>query len=215
MTTPRALDIPYVKGCVESWAKWCHGSLPGNISNTGRLMQGVRPPICAGWLRDYAERRAHDPSCPNCHGTGKVDLEGVHRSKPRACPVCENIRTVVNGIVRHDMPTKFLGSECFRCRGVGFVVVRLFEVNPVTIPTTRHVGGREPTDVCLIVDDVVTGWYEQDKTRWLARVLKAEYFLNDDQDAKAAKLRVSVSFFEKRLREAYYLIEIALDKKMP
>lgn len=211
----RAHDLPYVKGCFESWARWCHKAAPPSISNTGKLMQGVRGTICPDWLRDIADGRAHDSHCPQCGGRGKIDLEGVHRSKPRICPVCENIHPVVDGQMRRDLRTQFCGRDCFRCGGVGFVVIRLFEVNPATIRSTRHVGGHEPNDVCLLIDDLVTGWRELDATIWLARVVKAEFFWNNDQDDKAMRLRVSVSFFEKRLREAYFLTEQMLDQKMP
>jgi hypothetical protein len=152
--------LPYIKGCFESWAQWCTGSTPGSVSNTGKLIQGVRGTVCAGWLQDVSEGRSHHPSCPQCHGKGKVDLEDVQRALPRVCPVCENQRQVVDGVVRRDLPTTFCGKECFRCRGAGFVVVVLFDVNPATIRSTRHVGGRPPSDVCLLMDDLVTGWRE-------------------------------------------------------
>lgn len=216
MTAPRARDLPYVKGCYESWAKWCYGARRvQEVSQTGRLIQDVHGALCTDFLKDIWEGRVHPKSCEKCGGKGKVDLEGIHRSVPRVCPVCENKRQVVDGKVRHDLPTLFCGNQCFRCRGVGFVVVRLFEANPATIQSTRHVGAKPPPDTCLLLDELVTGWMGLDDTRWFAKVIRAEFFWNGDQDDKARELRVSVSFFEKRIRHAYYLTEQMLDEKMP
>lgn len=212
---PRARDLPYVKGCIESWAKWCRGGTAGEISPTGRLMSGARPPLCPGWVADFLMGRAHDPFCPQCDGRGRSNLHSKHRLAPRICPVCENHPQIVDGEVRRDLPRLFLGDVCFHCRGNGFVVIRLLHVNPVTIRSTRYVGRKPPADVCLLIEDLVTSWRESDKTIWLARVIKAEYFWNGDQDAKARELGVSVSFYEKRLRDAYYLFEQMLDEKMP
>ncbi len=198
-------DLPYVKGAVESWARWCGGSRGGGISMTGRLMQGARSNVCPGWIADMQAGRGHDPWCPQCKGTGRLllKLTATQRAVPRTCPVCEGSK-------------KFAGDHCYRCKGAGVVQVIELKVNPTGIRSTRHVGGISPSDwQSVILDDLITGWRERDETFWLNRVIVREYLFNGTQQTKAQQLRVSLSFYEKTLRAAYCSIDGALFKKMP
>jgi len=197
------IDRPYVVGCMERWAKWCHGSVGGGISLTGRFIQGVRSNICPVWLDDVTNRRNHDPYCALCGGTGRVRLMDVTSTKTRTCQVCKGTKV-------------FAGKDCFFCRGVGKVTVRRLSVNPAGIKQTRNVGGQLPSDaVSALIDDQVSKWRETDGEFWLARIAVAEYHHNGTQAMKAIRMKVSTSFYEKTLRKALTLMEKMLGEKMP
>jgi hypothetical protein len=201
----RVNDIAYVKACIERWAQWCGGStIVRDSSPTGRLMDGVKSNVCPRWIDDVAARRPHDPYCELCQGKGRVKLDP---SKPTTtfhrCTICDN-------------DGKFLGDTCWRCQGTRQVQRIGLKVNPATIRGTRNAGGQSGADVvCLFINDLVNSWRESDATVWLSRVLVREYFYNNTQPVKAKQLRVSESFYKKRLADAFYLIEQMLDDKMP
>ena len=206
--TPPALDrsagirdLPHVKGAIESWARWCaSGHVVRNISMTGRLMMGAANNVCPGWLDDVAARRGHDPWCPMCHGTGRLPMKltaTVRRSR-RVCPCCEN--------------EKDRRERCHRCRGAGVVEVVAQWVNPAAIRSTAPSGLDWQS---WMLDEMITGWREQDRTFWMNRVVIREYFHNGTQDLKAQRLRISQSWYKKCLRAAYLDIDRALFDLMP
>lgn len=208
---PGIRDLPYVKGACESWARWCSGSRAGGISLTGRLMQGARSNVCPGWIADTQAGKGHDPWCPDCKGTGRLllKLTATQRAVTRDCPVCENESDAMG----KPTPRR---ENCFRCHGLGVVTVVSLKVNPAAIRSTAHVGGAIGGDwQSLILDDLITGWRERDRTFWMNRVVVREYFWNGTQEVKAQQMRVSVSFFKKTLRDAYCSIDEVLFKKMP
>ena len=196
-------DLPYVKGACESWARWCGGSRNSGISMTGRLMQGARSNVCPGWIVDMQAGHAHDPWCPQCHGTGRLllKLTATQRAVSRVCPICEGSK-------------KFAGDHCYRCKGAGSVRIIDLKVNPIGIRSTRPGSGVGDWQ-SLVLDNLITGWRERDETFWMNRVVVREYFWNGTQQMKARQLRVSESFFKKTLRVSYSEIDRALFRKMP
>lgn len=167
-------------------------------------MQGVRSTLCPRWLDDIAARRAHSPSCELCQGNGRVKLDAT-KPQPKIvpCSICEGHGT-------------FLGDICFRCKGLRAVERVVFKVNPAGIRSTRSVGGQNGGDVlCGYLDDLITGWRESDATIWLNRVVVREYCYNGKQTDKALQLKVSESFYKKRLRDVYEKVEVMLNEKMP
>lgn len=202
-------DLPYVKGALDSWARWSLGSRGGGISLTGRLMQGARANVCPGWIEDMQARRAHDPWCPQCHGTGRLllKLTATQHTRRRVCTVCE-------GRCLPDPATGRPASECFRCRGTGEITVISLKVNPAAIRGTSHAGTGCDWQ-SMILDDLISGWREKDETFWMNRVVIREYFYNGTQLMKARQMRVSESFYKKNLRAAYCAIDQELFEKMP
>lgn len=82
----RINDMDYVEGAMEGWARWClSAGSPREVSMTGRIMDGARPGICPGWLRDFMRNKAHDPHCPDCGGRGRIR---AHGSRSKINPVC-------------------------------------------------------------------------------------------------------------------------------
>jgi hypothetical protein len=213
---PRIVDLPYVKARLWRWAGWCLGARysGGEVSITGRLIDGLKSNVCPGWLDDVAAGRAHDPHCPQCGGRGRLRL--ALRSRPRlrriACSICD-----AHGI--------FFGDWCYRCQGTREITITELQVNPATIPGTRHVGGDLPNDAAsAAIDEMVTGWRAHDETVWCHRVVVAEYLwhgyvemklrrLRVTQKTKADRMKVSLSFYEKRLREGHRRVESLLREK--
>ena len=196
-------DRPYIVGVMERWARWCHGSISGGVSITGRLMQGIKSNICPGWLDDVTSGKGHDPYCHICHGTGRVPMEAEITSKTKICHICDGNK-------------KFAGVDCWRCRGRGKVRIANLKVNPACIPSTKNVGGHTPSDaVSVLVDDLISQWREHDETLWMAKVSVAEYHYNGTQEMKAAKLRISRAFFVNNHTKALRGVEAMLLEKMP
>jgi hypothetical protein len=191
---PHVNDITYVKACLETWARWCHGAVRGGISITGRLMQGIKSNVCPGWIDDVLAGRAHDAWCPHCGGTGRVKMKQILHTTARRCPLC-------------DEQGLFLGQSCFRCHGTRTVTMRHIQINPATIRSTRHVGGQANTDTSTLIDALVAGWREHDQTYWLNRVIISEYHHNGTQEMKARRLRISRSWYCKNLADAHRRVE--------
>ncbi len=194
-------DLAHIKAACETWARWCCGSRqPGGVSPTGRLMLGVSGNICPGWLDDVSNGRGHDPWCPLCHGTGKLPLSltAERRTVTRCCPVCEN--------------EKDRRESCHRCRGAGRVTIVTAWVNPASIRSTAPPGQDWQS---WMIDDLVTGWREHDRTFWMNRVVVREYFHNGTQAMKAHRMGVSAVWYNKRLLAAYRSIGQAIFESMP
>lgn len=203
-------DLPYVKGALDSWARWSLGSRgSGGISLTGRLMQGARSNVCPGWVEDAQARRAHDPWCPDCKGTGRIllKLTATQHAVRRVCTVCE-------GRCLPDPTTKRPASDCFRCHGTGEITVISLKVNPATIRGTSHTDSGCDWQ-SMFLDDLISGWRDKDETFWMNRVVIRECFYNGTQPMKAQQIRVSESFYKKTLRTAYGEVDQILFKKMP
>ncbi len=218
---PGIRDLPYVKGACEAWARWCSGSrAAGAISMTGRLMMGAGGNVCPEWINDLAHGRGHDPWCPLCHGHGRLPmrLSATSKSVQRVCPRCEG----ANGPSLARDPrldpigenAKAASFTCHRCRGAGTVTVISQWVNPAAIRSTRPADGTGDWQSWML-DDLVTGWRDEDRTFWMNRVVIREYFHNGTQEMKAARLRISESWYKKCLRAAYLDIDRALFDHMP
>lgn len=154
-------------------------------------MAGIRANTCPNWLDDVLARRKHD-YCPLCDGRGRLKLEirAQRRTRRVRCSVC-------------DPDGKFFGEWCWRCHGSKIVEVVELPVNPAGIRRTGSGGGGYmPSTACMAIDELVSGWRESDETIWWHRVVVREYCYNGTQKLKAQQLRVSLSFYEKRLREA-------------
>jgi hypothetical protein len=196
-------DRDYTKACLERWAKWLYGANVGEISLTGRLMAGVRANVCPNWVEDMLAQRAHDAFCPLCGGKGrlKMELRAQRRARPVPCSIC-------------DPDGKFMGDWCWRCHGTRVVEIVELPINPAGIHGTRHVGAKDIGDpVCTAIDDLVASWREADATIWWHRVITFEYTRNGTQPMKAERLHISLSFYEKRLREAHDCVDTMIFEK--
>lgn len=191
-------DLTHVKSALERWACRRYGGSIGDMSMTGKLMSGVRDNVCTLWLDDIAARKAHDPFCPLCQGRGRVRLDEAKRRRVSKCSIC-------------DPKGQFMGQICFRCGGKKSYVTYDILVNPAVI---RGTGSMYTDVVCHIVDNLVGSWRESDATVWLHRVIVNEYCWNGTQVIKARRLRVSLSFYEKRLHEGHAAVERELDAKL-
>lgn len=103
---------------------------------------------------------------------------------------------------------------CRFCQGRGRVKLKasLKLVNPAAIRGT----GISYGDVSSgLIEKLVMSWCERDSTVWLNKILIAEYCENWTQETKAKGMRISLSFYEKRLHEAHFAVEQMLDDKLP
>lgn len=197
-------DIAYVRAACERWARWNAVQGVGMASTLGKMLSGMKSTRCPRCL-------GRNPACGVCDGTGQVSarLRSETKSPFRLCPMCNGYRQP--GGDEHA-PTRFAGDVCFRCLGQGLVRQVDIKVNPALIRDTTHVGGRWVNDyVAAAVDDLWCLWRQWDETVWLNRVLKWEYFYNGTQTTKAKEMRISESFYKKRLHDAHGAIEIMLN----
>lgn len=192
-------DIAHVKAALETWARRMHGSFGSVMSMTGKLMSGVRDNVCPLWLDDIANRKAHNSDCQLCQGKGRIKLDARKRIKVLACSIC-------------GPDGRFLGEPCFRCGGKKKYMDITILVNPAAIRGT----GVSYGDVqSAIIEQLVGSWQAQDSTIWLHRVTVFQYCRLGTQKMKADRLGISLSFFERRLHEAHYYVERALDDDLP
>jgi hypothetical protein len=199
MTSWPVRDLPYVKACMDRWARYYTGAGYGSMSITGKLMQGMRSTTCPC--------RGNDERCPLCEGTGKIsgDLEALRQCRTIYCPDCDKDE---DGFPLGEVN----GTTCFKCRGSGLRVYVSQKVNPAGIKSTRYVGGKGEGDrVTMLIEDQVRAWKLQHQTRWLARVVVKEYFFNGTHETKAISLGKSREFFSRTLNEAHARIELLLD----
>lgn len=204
-------DAPYVLGCMERWARRRLGAGGGDISPTGRIMLSIRANICPQWIDDMQNQRAHDPFCPKCKGRGRLPgtLSAVKQTR-EVCPVCDGKRADGKSY------TEFAGKECFRCKGEGHIVFTDLKINPATIKSTSHQGGRYIADATSeMIETTWRNWGSYDETFWHHDIVFREYFWVGTREVKALGGRkrpsVSPSFYSRTLKDALRRIEVVLE----
>ena len=205
-----AIDVRHY---LERWVRWAFGARMYSRSTIGRLMDGLRSTTCAtcrgrkrveGWKVGSTAPWV-DP-CPACFGEGhfRADL-GVERYvRTVDCPLCLDTTT--------GRPVgEVNGRTCFRCHGAKRYTIVREKCNPAGIRATRHSGANEDDDpISMRIDRLMAGWRTRDETVWLYEITMMEYTENGTQEAKARSMRISTSFYEKKLREAHGLVEACL-----
>lgn len=187
----------YVRACCEYWGSvHISGGWYRNESPTGRLISGMST-RCRCVVKDAK------PDCPLCDGTGRIsgDLRDERGIEWRRCTA---------GCSKDDKGVYRIGpNECARCRGLGRRAILHRAVNPASIPATGF--GKYEDVIYRTVNRTVSEWRGHDVSYWWAKVLAREYMFNGTQPLKARQMRVSLSWYEKKLHDAHYWVEVALD----
>ncbi len=158
MTTKLQLKSGIIE-IMEQWAKWLSGP-SGQTMGYGtnvleRLIRGMpstRCRTCDGEGMALRERsngsRGYD-LCPDCLGSGRINLKPTHAKTGRACPHCKDESGESKGEID--------GRTCCHCRGSGRIAGESVhhKANPATIPGTAHF--QRDDSLMYRVDRIVCG----------------------------------------------------------
>jgi hypothetical protein len=130
---------------MEQWAKWLSGP-SGQTMGYGtnvleRLIRGMpstRCRTCDGEgeaLRDRPNGSRGYDLCPDCQGSGRINLKPTTAKTGRACQHCRV--KVGDG---WESKGEIEGRTCIHCRGSGRIMGESIhhKANPATIPSTAH-----------------------------------------------------------------------------
>lgn len=151
-----------------------------------------------------------NPDCPLCSGTGRISgrLRDERRIEWKRCTAgCAPVKEPNSKQVVYRLGP----NECLRCLGTGRRVILHRHVNPASIRATGF--GSYEDVIYRTVNRTVNEWLNYDVSVWWNKVIEKEYKENGTQLMKAKKMRVSLSWYEKKLHEAHYWIEVALDQE--
>lgn len=203
LDSKKAIDLPYVQACMWHWANFHFRSMDGgygHISLTGQFMQGMPSTTC--------KCRGGNPDCILCDGSGRISGELRSEMKPLTieCDMCDRDKW--------GYPSgEINGRTCFKCRGGKARLLIAQKINPAGIKSTKMVGSIGFTDhVFEAIESTVREWGKANETRMYRKVVLREYFYNGTQEMKADALRISRTFYIRKLREAYQVIEPILKR---
>lgn len=179
----------------------------------GRLQNGKRFQVCK---RCNGDGRIPVPGykvrqrCPVCKGARYFfeDLAPIDEAKPVACKTCEVIEY---GVARSTGEVN--GATCISCRGSGERIETKRTVHPALIPGTRRYSRATIDMRSALINQLVFSWEANDATFWWHHVVLSKYRPADQRtdEAKAAEMGLSKSFFSKCLKRAHLAVQERLE----